>query len=148
MRLINNISKCIYYYISENQSYGFLSFGQQLETNRNIVSFLSVEEWKNHINTELATDTWLNENLKKELEEQAKDTAKHSDVGYLTAYNFRLPVNDQTDSQLNQLLSSNTDPVRITALSGDVYALSKADLVSLIDQYTKDKPLYLGMVEE
>jgi hypothetical protein len=138
----------MYYYISENQSYGFLNFGQQLETNRNVVSFLSAEEWKNHINTTLGTDTWLNENLKKELEEQNKDIAKHSDIGYLTAYNFRLPVNEETDSKLNQLLSSNTDPVRITAMSGDVYTLSKADLVSLINQYTKDKPLYLAMVEE
>ena len=148
MKLINNTNKYIYYYISYNQNYGFLNFGQQLETNREIVSFSSVEEWKNHINTALGTDTWLNENLKKELEEQAKDTAKHSDVGYLTAYNIRLSVNDETDSQLNQLLSSNTDPVRITAMSGDVYTLSRDDLVSLIDQYRKDKPLYLAMVEK
>jgi hypothetical protein len=148
MKLINNTNKHIYYYISQDQSYGFLNFGQQLETNRNVVSFLSAEEWKNHINTTLGTDTWLNENLKKELEEQSKDTAKHSDVGYLTAYNFRLPVNEETDSKLNQLLSSNTDPVRITAMSGDVYTLSKDNLVSLIDQYTKDKPLYLAMVEK
>jgi hypothetical protein len=147
MRLINNVNKHIYYYISENQSYGFLNFGQQLETNKVVISFLSVEEWKNHINTSLGTDTWLNENLKKELEEQTKDTAKHSDVGYLTPYNFRLPVNNETDSQLNQLLSSNTDPVRITAMSGDIYTLSRDDLVSLIDQYTKDKPLYLAVLE-
>lgn len=148
MKLINNINKHIYYYISQDQSYGFLNFGQQLETNREVVSFLSAEEWKNHINTTLGTDTWMNENLKKELEEQTKDTTKHSDVGYLTAYNFRLPVNEETDSQLNRLLSSNTDPVRITVMSGDVYTLSKDDLVSLIDQYTKDKPLYLAMVEK
>jgi hypothetical protein len=138
----------MYYYISDNQSYGFLNFGQQLETNRGVVSFLSEEEWKNHVNTALGTDTWLNENLKKELEEQNKETEKHNDIGYLTAYNFRLLVNDKTDSQLNQLLSSNTDPVKITALSGDVYTLSKVDLISLIDQYTKDKPLYLAMVEK
>lgn len=148
MKLINNTNKHIYYYIPQDKSYGFLNFGQQLETNREVVSFLLVEEWKNHVNTALGTDTWLNENLKKELEEQAKDTAKHSDVGYLTVYNIRLPVNDETDFQLNQLLSSNTDPVRITAMSGDAYTLSRDDLVSLIDQYTKDKPLYLAMVDK
>ena len=148
MKLINNSQKYMYYYIPENQSYGFLNFGQQLETNRGFISFLSVEEWKNHVNAALGNDSWLSENFKKELEEQAKDTAKNSDVGYLTPYNFRLPVNDETDSKLNQLLSSNTDPVRITAMSGDVYTLSKDDLVSLIDQYTKDKPLYLAMVDK
>jgi hypothetical protein len=144
MKLINNTNKHIYYYISQNQSYGFLNFGQQIETNRNIISFLSAEEWKSHVNTELGTDTWLNEDLKKQLEEQIE----YNDIGYLTQYNFRLPVNDETDSQLSQLISSNTDSVRITALSGDTYTLSRADLVSLIDQYTKDKPLYLAMVEK
>ena len=143
MKLINNSQKRMYYYISENQSYGFLNFGQQLETNRGFISFVSVEEWKNHVNAALGNDTWLNKNLKKELEEQTG----YSDVGYLTPYNFRLPVNDETDSQLNQLLSSNTDPVRITAMSGDVYVLNRDDLVSLIDQYTKDKPLYLAVLE-
>jgi hypothetical protein len=148
MKLINNTCSVIYYYIPANKIYGLLPFGQQLETLDDIVSFSKIEEWKNYINTALGTDTWLNENLKKDLEEQNKDIAKHSDVGYLTAYNFRLPVNEETDSQLNRLLSSNTDPVRITVMSGDVYTLSKDDLVSLIDQYTKDKPLYLAMVEK
>jgi len=143
MRLINNISKCMYYYMSDNQSYGFLNFGQQLETNIGVISFLSVEEWKNHVNAALGNDTWLNENLKKELEEQTE----YSDVGYLTPYNFRLPVNDETDIMLEQLLASNKDPVRISAMSSDVYVLNRDDLVSLIDQYTKDKLLYLAVLE-
>jgi hypothetical protein len=129
--------------MSDNQSYGFLNFGQQLETNIGVISFLSVEEWKNHVNAALGNDTWLNENLKKELEEQTE----YSDVGYLTPYNFRLPVNDETDIMLEQLLASNKDPVRISAMSSDVYVLNRDDLVSLIDQYTKDKLLYLAVLE-
>ena len=148
MKLINNTNKHTYYYISQDQVFGFLNFGQQLETNREVVSFSSVEEWKNHINTALGTDTWLNENLKKELEEQTKDTAKHSDVGYLTPYNFRLPVNDETDSILEELLAFNKDPVYIKSYSGDSYYLSRNDLILLVDQYKIDKPLYLAMVEK
>lgn len=143
MKLINNTNIRIYYYIPENQWYGFLNFGQQLETNKEVVSFLSVEEWKNHINTVLGTDTWLNENLKKELEE----TIQYSNIGYLTPYNFRLSVNDDTDFMLDELLASNIDPVYIKSASGDKYPLSRHDLILLADQYKIDKPLYLAVVE-
>lgn len=144
MKLINNTYPTLYYYIPSNKTYGLLNFGQQIETLDSVLSFNNKEEWKTHINNELGTDTWLNDSLKLQLE----DNNKYIDSGYLTNFNFRLDVNDATDNMLNELLTCGKDPINIRARSGDTYTISRSDLINIITQYQIDKPLYLTIVEK
>lgn len=147
MKLINSTTPILYYYISTNKNPGILYFGQQVETLEPILSFVNIDEWKNHINNELATDTWFDDSLKQQIEE-IDNSKKYTDQGYLTYYNFRLSMNDETEELLDSLIASDTDPVSIKAFSGDTYTISRADLIKLTKQYKTDKPLYLAMVGE
>jgi hypothetical protein len=147
MKLINNTRSVIYYYIPANKIYGLLPFGQQLEVLDSIVSFNNIDEWKNEINRELATDTWFDDNLKNSASE-LDSKLKYEDNGYLTYYNFRLPVSDYTDHILDELILSNSDPVTLKAWSGDKYSINREDLIKLTNQYKLDKNLYLAMVEK
>jgi hypothetical protein len=87
----------------------------------------------------------LNDNIKNNL--ALSENTVYADVGYLTQYNFRLAVNDETDQYLDSLLASEDDRIQITAMSGDKYRLNKNDFINLVQQYKLDKPLYLNIIK-
>lgn len=147
MKLVNNTHQAIYYYIPISKVYGLLYFGEQLETLDTILSFRDVDEWKNHINTELATDTWFDDGLKQQVAD-LDSSKKYPDNGYLTNYNFRLSMGDEMEKILDDLINSNADPISLKAFSGDIYTIDRTDLIKIINQYKIDKPLYLAMVDK
>jgi len=148
MKLINNTSHVLYYYIPHAKIYNLLYFGQQLETMYNIVSFKDSDEWIKYVSDELKNTTWLTDDIKKSIEDMKNSTVKYHDYGYLTPYHFRLNVNDDTDNMLDNAIASNQDPVEIKTGSGDKLSISRDKLIDLTNQYKLDKPLYLSMVEE
>lgn len=147
MKLINNTLHILGYYIPTNKIAGLLSFGQQIETLETILSFTDIDEWKNHINNELGTDTWFDDSFKQTID-QIDTTKKYTDTGYITSYSFRLSMNDETEHLLDTLIASHNDPVTLRVFSGDKCTISRSDLIKLTEQYKIDKPLYLAMIEK
>jgi uncharacterized protein YciU (UPF0263 family) len=145
MKLINNTYKILYIYLNNKQIADCLLFGQQIESNDDIKVFTEENAWKNYVNEQIGNDTWLNDNIKNNL--ALSENTVYADVGYLTQYNFRLAVNDETDQYLDSLLASEDDRIQITAMSGDKYRLNKNDFINLVQQYKLDKPLYLNIIK-
>jgi uncharacterized protein YciU (UPF0263 family) len=145
MRLINNTYKILYIYLNNKQIADCLLFGQQIESNDDIKVFTEENAWKNYVNEQIGNDTWLNDNIKNNL--ALSENTVYADVGYLTQYNFRLAVNDETDQYLDSLLASEDDHIQITAMSGDKYHLNKNEFINLVQQYKLDKPLYLNIIK-
>jgi len=145
MKLINNTYKILYIYLNNKQIADCLLFGQQTESNDDIKVFTEENAWKNYVNEQIGNDTWLNDNIKNNL--ALSENTVYADVGYLTQYNFRLAVNDETEQYLDALLASEDDHIQITAMSGDKYHLNKNEFINLVQQYKLDKPLYLNIIK-
>lgn len=143
MKLCNNTHKYLFYYISNQQLYGILSFGCQIESSQQIIAFHDLEAWKNYITEQLGNSSWYNE-------EQIQATIAAmvvSNNGYLTQYGYRLRVDTTTEQKLDQLLLSNDNTIVFTTMSGDVASLQREDFIDMVNQYKIDKPLYLAVLE-
>jgi hypothetical protein len=142
MRLINNTNKILYYYIEEIKYPNILYFSQQIESIHDIKSFIDRNDWINYVNSSIGDESWLSEELKNVVLPE-----KFEDLGYLTKYDFRLSVDDETENNLCKLISSNDQIVEVTSNTGHLYQLSKNDFMELLYEYSNDKPLYLQIIK-
>jgi len=145
MKIINNTYKILYIYLFNKRSVGLLFFSQQIESEDDIKVFTTENEWINYVNDQIGNDTWFNEEIKAQI--KLSENMPCIDIGYLTQYNFRLSVNDQTEQHLEYLSGLDNSTIELASMYGDKYYLNKNEFMKLFEQYKLDKPLYLNLVK-